>query len=106
MKRDPFSLPPKNAATGEIIAGALECVRDGQKGHVDPRDIIKRLVQEHSAALTYPTYRTALRVGGIYSEAASSCARRTAEILLASFTLKAHRYLWPATIDPTPPPGA
>lgn len=93
LVRDPFALPPvSSSATSAIKAAHLFlCERDQRQ--LDARDVLKGLVEHHGAKVTYPSYRTAFRCGGIYSEAASSCGLATAKLLLKSFREKASRYL-------------
>ena len=55
------------------VAGAQVLTTDDVCGKTaDARDIIKGLVQHHGATVTDPGYRTALRCGGIYTEAAAT----------------------------------
>lgn len=74
---------------GDCVAAAY--VRERMASQADARDILKGLVNGYGATLTYPTYRTALRVGDIKTEAASWCALHTARLLLDSFLNKASR---------------
>ena len=90
---DPFALPSVTPKTTKAIRAATAYIHDRTRGQSDARDIITGLVKHHGASLAHPSYRTALRCGGIYTEAASSCALFTAKILLCSFVEKADRYL-------------
>ena len=60
----------------------LRYIRDRQADHTDPRDIIAGLIEHHDAKLRYPSYRTAIRCGGAYVEAASCSYLWTARILI------------------------
>lgn len=93
MARDPFALPPVSPSTNRAIKEAylFLCERDRRRS--DARDILKGLVAYHGAKVTFPSYRTALRCGGIYTEAATSSDLTTAILLLNSFAAKAERYL-------------
>ncbi|MGE4323642.1 MAG: hypothetical protein AB7E60_11510, partial [Sphingobium sp.] len=71
----------------------VEYVHQQLLSGTDARDILKGLTEHHKAKLTYPTYRTALRVGDIYTEAATSCDLATAKLLLNSFAKKASQHL-------------
>lgn len=90
---DPFAIPPVTPKTTRVIRAASAYTHDRMRGQSDARDIIKGLVRHHGAALSYPGYRTALRCGGIYTEAAASCDLAVAKILLSSFAEKAAAYL-------------
>lgn len=104
-RRDPFALPPASPSTTAAIAAAYAYVSESHDRRADPRDVLKDLVARHDATVSYPTYRTALRCGGIYSEAATSCAISTAKLLLDSFMTKAHQYLEQGEPDQRGLPG-
>ncbi|MPL79238.1 hypothetical protein SDC9_25114 [bioreactor metagenome] len=91
--RDAFALPPASPKTAKTLTAAVAYIQERMTRQADTRDIINGLVQYHSAKLTYPSYRTALRCGGICTEAASCCPLRTAKLLLSCFVEKAGRYL-------------
>lgn len=101
MARDPFAIPAVSASRTKIIDQAYAMVQAQQASQRDPRDILKGLASEHGAKITYPSYRTALRIGDIYTEAAAACSMREAEIVLSSFTNKARAYLQQAGAAPT-----
>jgi len=104
--RNIFALPAASPARTATILAAFDYVSDAHDRHMDARDVLKGLEAQHGAKLTYPTYRTALRCGDIYSEAATSCALSTAKILIDSFMLKAHRYLASMQAGDRPAPAA
>lgn len=90
---DAFALPPVTRKTTETIKSAMAYIVERQGRQADARDIIKGMIQNCGASLTYPSYRTALRCGGIYSEAATCCDLATARLLIGSFSEKAGQYL-------------
>lgn len=104
-RRDPFALPPVTPSRTASIVAAYAYVTGAHDVRADARDVMKNLVAQFGASLTYPTYRTALRCGDIYSEGATSCALSTAKILLDSFMAKAHQYLVLAEPSDRPMPG-
>lgn len=89
---DPFDLPAENPKTTSAIRAAVAYVGERIRRHADARETLKGLAQHHSASITHPTYRTALRCCGIYCEAATSCDLATAKLLVASFVEKADSY--------------
>jgi hypothetical protein len=89
----PFAIPPVSPARTAVIRAAAQFLKEGKARHSDARDLLKGLVAHFSARVSYPSYRTALRCGDIYSEAAASCDLATARILLSSFSEKAQHYL-------------
>lgn len=91
--RDPFALPPDSPKTAKTLTAAVAYIQERMTRQADARDIIKGLVQHHSAKLTHPSYRTALWCGGIYTEAAAGCGFAVAKLLLSAFVEKAARYL-------------
>lgn len=93
---DPFALPPVTPKTTKSLRAAASYVSERMRTHSDARDIIKGLVQHNGATLTHPGYRTALRCGGIYTEAAAYCDLAVAKLLISSFVKKAELYLWEA----------
>lgn len=94
---DPFALPPISLKTTTALRAVIGYIQERTSRQADARDIVKGLVQTHDAKLTYPSYRTALRCGDIYTEAASNCDLTTAKILIANFAEKAAIYLRWAT---------
>lgn len=104
-RRDPFALPSVAPTRTATIQAAYGYVSDAHDRRMDARDVLKGLEAQHGAKVTYPTYRTALRCGDIYSEGATSCALSTAVILLDSFMTKAHGYLGIAQPEERPLPS-
>ena len=90
---DPFALPPASQKTTRALTAAVGYIQEQMTRQADARNIIKGLVQRHGAKLTYPSYRTALRCGGIYTEVAHACDLATAKMLISILTNKAERYL-------------
>lgn len=90
---DPFALPPAALKTTRAVRAAAAYIRERTNRHADARDIIKGLVRHHCASLTHPGWATALRCGGIYCEATTSCDFTTAKNLLSAYIEKAERYL-------------
>lgn len=90
---NPFSLPAVTPQTTRAIRAAASYVAERMRARTDARDIIKGLERHHGAKQTHPGYRTALRCGGIYSEAAASCDLLIAEALIQQFADKAALYL-------------
>lgn len=93
---DPFDLPPIATKTTRAIRSAMAFIAEQSHRHADARDTLKGLVRHHDAKLTFPSYRTAFRCGGIYTEAATSCDLSTAKLLILSYSEKAERYIWEA----------
>jgi hypothetical protein len=104
-RRDPLALPSVTPTRTATILAAYAYVTDAHDRHVDPRDVLKGLEAQLGAKVTYPSYRTALRCGDIYTEGAAWCALVTAGILLDSFMAKAHSYLGIAHAEVGPLPS-
>lgn len=96
-----FQLPPVARKTTIAVSAASTYVQSRIRQDHDWRDILKGLAAEHGAKVTYPSYRTALRCADIYTEAATSCDLRTAELLVRSFAEKAGQYMDRACAAPT-----
>ena len=71
------------------LNAAYDYVQRRLQAGADARDIIRGLVDHHAAKQSWPSYRTALRIGGIYCEAATCCDLWTAKLLLRQFLEKA-----------------
>jgi hypothetical protein len=88
-----FNLPLPSPKRTAAIEAANKYIEQQMARRVDARDILKGLISIHEATVSFPSYRTALRCGDIYTEAAAHCALATAKLLLSLWKSKAQEYL-------------
>lgn len=88
-----FDLPSTSPKRTAVIEAADKYIEQQLALRADARDILKGLASSYKATVSFPSYRTALRCGDIYTEAATHCDLATARLLLSSWQFKAQQYL-------------
>ena len=71
------------------LFSAAEFAREALAAERCAANILQDMIAEHSGKLSFSSYRTVFRCGGIATSAAASCFDRTNELLLDSWLEKA-----------------